>query len=122
MNNAEERIRYPLKELCQIALITHNGNNDPHSMHPAGHYWARERPQMKRAAQVLSADLAGLVLQRSSDLVKSILRGIEHPLAKCDEPGRSYSSLVAIAHSSSKQSWSILMVPFPGLELRDSRD
>lgn len=62
---SEDRIRYALKELRQMALVNHNIINDTYTMHPIVHQWARERPKMKLADQILWADIAGMVLSSS---------------------------------------------------------
>ena len=63
--DAEDRIRFALKELDQMSLIISNDHSDSYAMHPIIHVWARERPKMKLADQALWADVAGRVLAAS---------------------------------------------------------
>lgn len=64
-DDAKDRIRFALKELIGMSLITYNNHNKTYSMHPIIHDWARERPQMTLADQALWADVAGSVLAAS---------------------------------------------------------
>ncbi|KAL4734292.1 hypothetical protein BDV11DRAFT_209523 [Aspergillus similis] len=61
----ESRVRYALRELTRISLITHDNVNDSYSMHPFVHRWARERPGMSTAEQAVWAHIAAEVLSRS---------------------------------------------------------
>jgi len=62
---AEDRIRFALKELARMSLIIRNDHNNTYSIHPLVHTWARERRRMGLAKQALWADIAGRVLAAS---------------------------------------------------------
>ncbi|KAL3491422.1 hypothetical protein BJX62DRAFT_251390 [Aspergillus germanicus] len=61
----EPRVRYALRELTQMSLVTHDKSNDTYSMHPLVHRWARERQGMSTAEQAVWAHIAAVVLSRS---------------------------------------------------------
>ncbi|KAJ5316926.1 hypothetical protein N7508_001434 [Penicillium antarcticum] len=59
------RIRYALKELTQMSLITHDGSDDSYSMHPLIHEWARKRPGMSTSDQAVWLHAAATTLVHS---------------------------------------------------------
>ncbi|KAF2477702.1 uncharacterized protein BDR25DRAFT_275038 [Lindgomyces ingoldianus] len=61
----DDRIRYALKELVQMSLVTYNEANDSYSMHPIVHKWARERPGMRLAEQAIWSEAAATILSSS---------------------------------------------------------
>ncbi|KAM5459934.1 hypothetical protein McanCB49686_000970 [Microsporum canis] len=61
----EVRIRYALRELVQMSLITHHESNDSYSMHPLVHKWARERPDMSASEQAVWSQAAATTLSHS---------------------------------------------------------
>jgi tetratricopeptide (TPR) repeat protein len=61
----EVRVRYALKELTQMSLITHHESNDSYSMHPLVHKWARERPDMSTPEQAVWSQAAATTLAHS---------------------------------------------------------
>ncbi|KAM5442096.1 hypothetical protein MferCBS31731_002925 [Microsporum ferrugineum] len=61
----EVRIRYALKELIQMSLITYHESNDSYSMHPLVHKWARERPDMSTSEQAVWSQAAATTLSHS---------------------------------------------------------
>lgn len=71
-----DRLRYALKELLQMSLITHNEANDSFSMHPIVHQWARKRPGMRLAEQALWAEATATMI--SSSLLLPHLRNDAH--------------------------------------------
>lgn len=71
-----DRLRYALKELVQMSLVTYSEINDSYSMHPIVHQWARERPGMRLAEQAVWAEAAAMVL--SSSILLPHLRNNAH--------------------------------------------
>jgi tetratricopeptide (TPR) repeat protein len=61
----EVRVRYALRELAQMSLITHHESNDSYSMHPLVHRWARERPGMSTSEQAVWSHIAATTLAHS---------------------------------------------------------
>ncbi|EFE31879.1 uncharacterized protein ARB_01132 [Trichophyton benhamiae CBS 112371] len=61
----EVRIRYALRELIQMSLITHHETSDSYSMHPLVHKWARERPDMSASEQAVWSQAAATTLAHS---------------------------------------------------------
>ncbi|PKY00777.1 hypothetical protein P168DRAFT_275238 [Aspergillus campestris IBT 28561] len=56
------RIRYALRELTQMSLITHDESDDSYSMHPLIHEWASKRPAMSSAEQAVWSHAAATTL------------------------------------------------------------
>ena len=61
----EVRLRYALRELVQMSLITHHESNDSYSMHPLVHRWARERPGMSTPEQAVWSHIAATTIAYS---------------------------------------------------------
>lgn len=61
----DDRLRFALRELIQMSLITYNDANNSYSMHPAVHKWARERPEMRVSEQGLWCEAAAMILSAS---------------------------------------------------------
>lgn len=61
----DDRIRFALRELVQMSLVTYSETNDSYSMHPIVHKWVRERPGMKIAEQGLWSEVAATLLSAS---------------------------------------------------------
>lgn len=92
----DDRIRYALKELAQMSLVTHNESNDSYSMHPIVHKWARERPGMRLAEQAIWSEAAAMMLSSSlllphlrndasdEDYNRGVLPHVDH-VRKCRE-------------------------------------
>ncbi|KAJ5997596.1 hypothetical protein N7522_009256 [Penicillium canescens] len=59
------RIRYALRELTQMSLITHDESDDSYSMHPLIHEWARKRPDMSTIEQAVWSHAAATTLLHS---------------------------------------------------------
>ncbi|KAJ5569877.1 tetratricopeptide repeat domain-containing protein [Penicillium hispanicum] len=59
------RLRYALKELVQMSLITYHESNNSYSMHPLVHRWARERPGMSTPEQAVWSHIAATTLAHS---------------------------------------------------------
>ncbi|KAL4813456.1 hypothetical protein BDW67DRAFT_187715 [Aspergillus spinulosporus] len=85
----ESRVRYALRELTRISLITHDDVNDSYSIHPFVHRRARERPGMSTAEQAVWAHVAAVVLARSILLPPLGLSGSY----RSDNPGKPNTSL-----------------------------
>lgn len=56
------RVRYALKELTQMSLITYHESNDSYSLHPLVHRWARQRPAMSTKEQAVWSQAAASTL------------------------------------------------------------
>ncbi|OTA88364.1 hypothetical protein M434DRAFT_80401 [Hypoxylon sp. CO27-5] len=90
VDDAEDRVRYALRELVHMSLIIRNDHSDTYAMHPLVHMWARERPRMRLADQAFWADVTGRVLAASillpplgtaatdEDYHRSLLPHVEH--------------------------------------------
>ncbi|KAF3895608.1 Tetratricopeptide repeat domain-containing [Trichophyton interdigitale] len=61
----EVRIRYALRELIQMSLVTQDESSDSYSMHPLVHRWARERPEMSTSEQAVWSQAAATTLAHS---------------------------------------------------------
>ena len=61
----EVRVRYALRELVQMSLVTHHESNDSYSMHPLVHRWARERPGMSTSEQAVWSHIAATTIAHS---------------------------------------------------------
>jgi tetratricopeptide (TPR) repeat protein len=120
------RLRYALRELVQMSLITYYEVSDSYSMHPLVHKWARERPEMTTSEQGVWSQAAATTLAHSILLPplgdteaeelyrRDILPHIDH-VQKCQQAIKDRIT------ETRKERWYGLL-QWPGAESRFDRD
>lgn len=115
----ETKVKLALRELTQVALITHNKANDSYSMHPIVHTWARERPGLRLREQKMWSEAAASLLACSFLLppLKTAL-GDTYPrdvLPHVDHVRSCHERVDTIIAERLKGRWTFWAGPKPGM-------